>query len=258
MKTYFRNTLVAMAAVSSLALSGCGGGGTEETKFVENWKLSSVDNKLAVTAVFNQSYSIDGEAMIQFKDYGSIYIGQTDDRRFQVSLLLEAIAMNDITLQPVTSLPTGFMFPSIVDMPMYMAEVLKNDQMRALLYFGYRENPRKILVALAIEFRAIGNNFPVLSLTQNYFNNNNVRFASFTLYGPKLSGDNKVLVPGGLFLAADVSQAIDMNSTVFTGKKLSITGPAAPNYQDPGTRRELLKTLVNELTQKGVLIENKK
>jgi hypothetical protein len=257
MKSILQKTLALAACVAALGLTACSGGNPEQSKFIESWKIGTVNNQIGVSAVFNQQYTIDGEAMVNFKDYGSIYIGQDDQRRFAVSLSLDVAALVDIDLQPAFALPTGFPFPSIVDMQLYSATLSENDNMKVIAYFGTREAtasaPRKTIAALAIEMRAIGSNFPMLSITQNYFNSSNKRYASFSLYGPKLASNGSVVTPGGLFLAADVAQTIGSNTPLVVGEKLSLNGPHAKNYVDADSRKKLLKAMFVELKNQGVL-----
>lgn len=258
MKRITKSSLAVMLAATTLLFTGCGGDG-EQQSFIDSWKIGTVGHQLQVNAVFNQQYTIDGEAMVQFKDYGSIYIGQDDNRHFSVSLLLDTAVLGDIDLQPVSTLPTGFMFPNIVDMTLYAATITENANMRVIAYFGTRDAngnlPKKTLAGLAIELRAIGNNFPMLSITQNFFDANNQRYASFSLYGPKLSSDNQVLVPGGLFLAADITKTIGMSQPMLVGEKLSVEGPHASYFKSPRARAKMLKAMFNELKAQGIVRE---
>lgn len=237
---------LAISAATLGTLTSCGG---ETEKYIESWKINWSQNTFNVNAVFNQQYEIDGEALIKFKNYGTVYVGQDDQRRFSVNFALDKGIFGDIDLTPASSLPTGVNFPNIVTMPMVQTKLMTETGKWTIYgYFGQQD--KKWLAGAAIQLDGINNNFPVLSVTQNYFKDNQ-RFASFTIYGPKLDANGNVLVPGGLFVVADVNMLIDNKAQVQTN--VEISGQDAHLYQDQQKRDQLMMEIYRQLESTGLI-----
>lgn len=241
-----------------MTLAACG----ESEKYIDHFSVSSTVDSFNVAAVFSQNYEIEGEASVAFKNYGSIFIGPNADQFFTIELSLNYAVFFDGELIPVTTLPTGMRFPSIVTTTLYSV-VLKDDpgQWKIIGYFARQNNPAQVaktLVGIAIQIGEIGTTFPTATLTQNYFNDAHKQVASFTVYGPKLDSNNKVLVPGGIFFISDLKafgadNLSSSNINVVAGSQLEIAGPAAKNLKSNHDRRALVADFVRELEAAGII-----
>lgn len=250
--------VLGLAALTMLA-TACG----QSESYIQNWSVKNQGQQIQVNATFNQSYTVDGEARIQYKNYGSIYIGQDDNRLFTVSVDVNPAVFGDTSLAPVTTLPTGIAFPSIVVGPLGQVQLVTDGKWRVSGYFGYNtstDGVTKALVGVGMELSAIGSSFPTLSLTQNYFTADNRKYASLTIYGPKFAADNTtVLVPGGLFLVADANVLMSLkkkgqgNIQFKFSKNFEVSGPDAGKYPTKADRQMVALKFLNALEQSGTI-----
>jgi hypothetical protein len=202
MKKFFMMMATGLSAIALMGASGC-----KEESFVETWTIKSEAQSLRVTAAFSKNYEVNMEGEFPVKNLGSVRIFPDSENRFTVDLNVKWDMFGDSELVKVETLPSGVQFPSLITNGLYamtLADV--PNKHKVIAYFDSPNgslNGTSLLVGLAIQLQGVSSNFPTGSVTQNYFHNNR-KASVFTIYGPKLDVDGKVLVPGGLFVAADL------------------------------------------------------
>lgn len=201
--------------------------------FIKSWNISSQNDQFAMSAVFGDNYEVDMEAEILFKNYGSAYLYSNTQKNFVVDLHLNIHSFFDIDLNQQTTLPTGARFPSLVERPMGMISLTDaNSEHNVNLYFDSAPfgNVTR-LVGVGIQVDGIDHNFPTVSVTQNYFLDGK-KFAAFQIYGPKLSEQGEVLVPGGLFLVGDINTLVNQMDDKIVVKQTEVEGIEGLSQQE--------------------------
>jgi hypothetical protein len=239
----------ALLAVAAFAVTGCKTG-TDANNFINHIKLSKDTQTFEYSTTFGQNVEVDMEAEIPVGKYGSISFYKDDNGQFNVALKASFDVFSDISLNPVTTLPNGMSFPSIVSGPLNQLKVA--DVSGQYSVYAYFDNPAstgtKKLVGLAIQFENIKNNLPQVTITQSFFTQANQKFASFTIFGPTTK--NGVTIPGGIFLIGDVNQAID--SSDFNTNSMKVAGPEAHKYQSEHSKTLLMWQVKKALEANGI------
>lgn len=245
-----RKIILPLALLALGTLASCG----QSAPVVQKWTIANSGTALDVAALLDPSYEINGEGVIAFKNYGSINISQANNGQSSIEVSLNTNAFIDVGLQPVTTLPTGAAFPSIVQGAMNAID-LQNDLKKwdVQLYLSHQtdsDGTNRALVGVSIASRGVSTSFSGLTLTQNYFNSNNLKFAAVSFYGPKLDTNGNTLVPGGVFLVADVNQLI---SSPHVGSELEVTGSNAAQYQSPEAKQRLAYEFLKSAEEAGLI-----
>lgn len=258
---------LAALSVSALAIVACN---RSNQSYIKDWSVQHQGSQLKVTASFDETYQIDGEAQVPYKNYGSIFIGQNDSRQFTIGLDFNDNVFGDVDLKQVSALPTGVGFPSIVTGPLGVVDLLKDPGKWSIsAYFGALSSSpsaMKSLVGAGISLSGVDSSFPDITLTQNYFTKDNRRFGSLTIYGPKLDENKKVLVPGGIFVVADLEVFKQSSSGQLTqqafgpaphirfkiGKKFEVSGREAKKYRSQRAQNAAAYQFLRALEKSGV------
>lgn len=249
MKTTLFNKTVAVLAVATLALSACKTG-SDAAQYVDHIKLSKDSQSFEYSTTFSKNIEIDLEAEFPIGKFGTLAFYKDDQGVFHVGLRATFNLFRDITLTPVTKLPTGMSFPAIVTGPLYQY-VVKSVPGKYTVY-AYFDNMAtsadKKLAGVAIQFENIKNNLPQVTISQSFFTNANVKFASFTVFGPA-TVDGKT-VPGGIFLVGDINQAID--SDTFKTNAQAIAGKDAAKFKTDKEKQALMRRVQRAFEANGV------
>lgn len=248
----FRNLLLPLAAAATMSLTACETGSGSAV----SWQIATDANSIGIMATLNQSYAINGEATMFFKNYGSVRIGQNNIGQSTITFAMAQNAFGDIGLGRYSTLPTGGAFPSLITGPMLGASILNDSSMSANIYFSNQRDADgtvRRLIGLSVGFRGISTSFGTLSLTENYFNAQGLKFASFTIYG----GSNTA--PGGLFLAADVNHfstaaSLKASTEAMGGHtELEVRGRGAAKYKTQADRQQLGLRMLADLERAGAI-----
>ncbi len=253
-----------------LALAGCG----QTSQVVQNWAITNNGTTISLAATLDPSYEINGEAIIPFKNYGTVNITQASNGQSTIGATLNVNSFLDNSLGVATTLPNNEPFPSIVTGSMLWADVLNNKSKWDIrLYFDRQAQANGTyheLVGVDIGNYGISTNFGSVTLTQDYFNSSNYKFASITFYGPVLnSTTNAVVVPGGIFLVADVNATtavVGPNATAIMASlgakaartEIEVGGADAYKYPTAQSRQELFSKILASLKNGGVIRPNPK
>lgn len=239
--------LGALGLAALLSAASC----SSET-FVKSWDIRANPDSFNVIAKFTPDYEISMEGQFMFKDWGRAWIYQDNDGLFTIDLQFLRGVVGDIDLRPAVALPTGARFPSIINKDMFSVTLAQEPlKYRVIAYFdGFTAEPS--LVGLAIQVEQVNNSFPQLAVTQNYFNDANEKIAAFTIYGPQLDPNNNVLVPGGIFVAANYSLGDIIGGSRSHGG-FDITGKDADQYRTPQAREELIKKMLQLAEDTGII-----
>lgn len=246
-----RTLFLPLAAVATLGLTACETGSDSAV----SWAISSDTNNFGIMATLNQSYAINGEATMYFKNYGSVRIGQNNVGQSTITFALAQNAFGDLGLMRTCALPTGVAFPSIVSGCMLTSSIQNNSSLSANIYFSQQtdsDGTVRRLAGLAMGFKGISTSFGGLTLSQNYFNAQGLKYASLTIYGPVGTA------PGGLFVVADInhfSTSIQSVPVDMLGGRteIEVRGRNAYKYRTPEARQALAQQMLNNLEQAGVL-----
>ncbi|MBC7370673.1 MAG: hypothetical protein H7326_03855 [Bdellovibrionaceae bacterium] len=237
----------AFVAVATLSLVGCK---TGSDSLINHIKLSQNSQSFEYVTTFGGNVEIDMEATLPIGKYGSLTFFKNDAGEFSIKLAASLDVFSDTSLAPVSTLPNGLAFPSIVSGPMYTVKLGKNVQ----AYFDTAGlMGAKKLAGLALQFNNVDNNLPQVTVTQNFFSEANRKFAAFTVFGPTTRGG--VTYPGGIFLVGDITQAIDSIQGSGTSKTTRIAGPDAHKFQTAEAQEQLLVKVKKAFAAQGVRIK---
>jgi hypothetical protein len=237
----------ALFAVATLSLVGCKTG-TDTENFISHIKLSQDSQSFEYTTTFGSNVEINMEAEIPVGQYGSITFFKNDAGEFSVKLKATFDVFGDISLVPVTTLPNGMGFPSIVSGSMYKFKL--NNNVNAYFDTAGIMGAKK-LAGLSLQLGNGSSNLPQVTITQSYFTSDNKKFASLTVFGPSVK--NGVTYPGGIFLVGDISQAID--SAQLMSNTTQIAGPDAHKYKTNESKEKLMIQVKKAFEANGIKLK---
>ncbi|NUN06538.1 MAG: hypothetical protein HUU57_12340 [Bdellovibrio sp.] len=246
----FTTAKFALACVMVAGLSGCKTS-TEGNNLVDKIRINNNKVTFDYVTTFSENVEASIEGDIPVGKYGNISFFNDANGRLNIGLGFSFEIFSDSDLQEVTALPNGARFPAIVTGPMYQMQL--NSSGKGNMYIlvdktGTIGQGVK-LAGLAWELSSVQNNFPEISITQSFYNDNKQRVASFTLYGPRTV--NGVTVPGGLFVVGNINEIIGGKSKLYRGEP-NIHGPAASQYKSELAQRDLLKVSERALSNHGI------
>lgn len=245
-KKLFTKT-AALIAATTFSLVACK---TGSESLINHIKLSQDSQSFEYVTTFGGNVEIDMEATLPVGKYGSLTFFKNDAGEFSIKLAATFDIFGDTSLAPVTTLPNGLAFPSIVSRSMYQLKLAKNVH----AYFDTAGlMGAKKLAGLSLQFSNIDNNLPQVTITQNFFTEENRKFASFTVFGPTTRAG--VTYPGGIFLVGDVSQMVDSVQGAGLSKTTRIAGPDAHKYQTAEAQEQLLMDVKKAFATQGVRIK---
>ncbi len=225
---------------------------TETQNLVEKIRLNNNQISFEYVTTFSENVEASIEGDIPVGKYGNISFFNDSTGRLNIALNATYEIFTDVNLQEVTTLPNGAKFPMIVTGSLYQMQVSDNGG-RGNLYLLVDKNGAigqgVKLAGLALELSGIQNNFPQISITQSFWNDQKQRVASFTLYGPRTV--NGVTLPGGLFVIGDINSVVNGKSKVYRGEA-NIHGPQASQYKSEQAQRDLMKISEKALAEHGI------
>lgn len=193
-------------AGSLMALAACGGGGGSQ-KVVTGYSFDYRDGDAILDVEFSQDFSLNLEITKAIKNYGAIsFIPADGAKGFSIRTTLATDAWLDsiLTIEKTNRLPNGAPFPSYLGSELSKFEFVKTDKFKGLLYLGTQPQLKYLGAAIALDF--VSEKFPAgIAISQGLFNKKNERIGVATVYGPLFDKDGKLLQPGGLFAAANLS-----------------------------------------------------
>ena len=233
-------------------LAACGGGNNGQ-KLVNSFAFEYKDGDALLDIGFSQDFSLNLEITKTIKDYGAIsFIPGAGDTGFSIRALLATKAWLDdiLTVNKTSRLPNGAPFPSYIGTQLSTFEFASESKFTGLLYLG--TEPQKKYIGTTVALNFVSQNFPSgLTVSQRLFNGKNEIVGVATAYGPLLDKDGKVVQPGGLFAAANLSTifpGIGLASANKSGKmdihtdgNLEIYAPAGVKVTDEQALDFLLK-----------------
>lgn len=243
-------TKFAMACLMVGALSGCKTS-TEGNNLVDKIRINNNKVSFEYVTTFSENVEASIEGDIPVGKYGNISFFNDANGRLNIGLGFEFEIFSDANLQEVTTLPNGAKFPAIVAGSMLQMPLSNSGKgnMYILVDKSGTIGSGVKLAGLAWELSSVQNNFPEISITQSFYNDNQQRVASFTLYGPRTV--NGVTLPGGLFVVGNINEVIGGKSKLYRGEA-NIHGPAASQYKSEFAQRELLKVSEKALANHGI------
>lgn len=225
---------------------------TEGNNLVDRIRINNNKVTFEYITTFSENVEASIEGDVPVGKYGHISFFNDANGRLNIGLNASFDIFSDVSLQEVSTLPNGARFPAIVTGPLYQMQ-LSNHSDRGNLFLLVDKNGAigqgVKLAGLALELSGIQNNFPQISITQSFFNDNKQRVASFTLYGPRTV--NGVTLPGGLFVIGDINSVVSGKSKIYRGEP-NVHGPAASSYQSEAAQRDLLKISEKALAVHGI------
>lgn len=241
---------LALAGLLMTGLSGCKTQ-TEGNNLVDRIRIKNNQVTFEYVTTFSENVEASIEGDIPVGKYGNISFFNDANGRLNIGLNASFEIFSDINLKEVSTLPNGARFPAIVTGPLYQMELSNSGKgnMFLLLDKNGTIGQGVKLAGLALELSNIQNNFPQISITQSFYNENKERVASFTLYGPRTV--NGVTLPGGLFVIGDVNSIVTGKTVMYRGEA-NVHGPAASSYQSERAQRDLMKISEKALAAHGI------
>ena len=252
-----------IVAGALMALTACGGSSGSQ-QVVKGYSFDYRDGDAILDVEFSQDFSLNLEITKAIKNYGAIsFIPAEGNKGFSIRTTLSAGAWLDsvLTIERTNRLPNGAPFPSYLGSELSKFEFAKTDQFKGLLYLGTQPQMKYLGAAIALDF--VSAKFPAgVAISQGLFNKKNQRIGVATVYGPLLDKDGKILQPGGLFAAANLSVLTpgvgvagfqgQEREAVHTNGELEIYKPANVKFSDEQAVDFLLK-FKREGKKSGVL-----
>jgi hypothetical protein len=244
--------LSATLAVAALALSGCKTS-SDVSSYVDHFTITKDSQSFEYTTTFGNNLEVSLEGTFPIGNHGEIEFFQDNKGQFNIGFKANFDLFGNVSFPVVTTLPTGASFPVIVSGGLY--QILVKDEPGSYKIYAYVDSALGTagmkLAGVAIQFYNIKNNFPNLTITQSFFTDSNVRYASFTIFGPGTV--NGQTVPGGIFMVGDMNQVINSRSAMIPNK-MGISGPDAAKYQGDKEKQNLMKNVQRVLQSNGVVL----
>ena len=173
------------------------------------------DNQIDFNFTLLPDYQINLAGNVDIMQYGSLYfVPPTPENgtKFGVTVNTNSfIPENWLDYGPTTTLPTGVPLPNWIEggsLVRVQVPPVQNNYVTPDVYFGIEGD---YYLGIGLTFNFINDqSFPEgLSIQQIFYNKQHEPIVGGTFYGPRLNMDGTMAVPGGLFVAANLTHIIE-------------------------------------------------